>query len=150
MFQILVHYPTPIHGIIKPWDVEKVANNKHNRFSETALTYSSKPGLVRLIARFLISNRTCKKKNRKKKWTFNCKIVRDVVHNKLITIEKQNSKVQEHTVSTSIGSIFLSCCKWPVTFGSKTLPMKPYTWAKSGSTANKRAVWVLKSLCKWN
>jgi hypothetical protein len=91
---------------------KQAAINKHNCFSETALTCSSKLGLVRLIARFLISNSTCKKKpERKINELSNCKIVRDVVHNKLITIEKKNSRVQEHTVSTSIGSIFLRLCK---------------------------------------
>jgi len=46
-----------------------------------------------------------------------------------------------HTVSTSIGSIFFRFCRWPEAFGSKTLPMKRYTWEKSGRTAsNKRAL----------
>lgn len=40
-----------------------------------------------------------------------------------------------HTVSAFIGSIFLSFCRWPLELGSKTLPMKLYTWAKSGVTA---------------
>ena len=56
----------------------------------------------------------------------------------------------KHTVSTSIGSIFLRFCNWSVTFGSKTLPMKPYTWEKSGRTANKGTVWVIKTVRKWN
>lgn len=36
------------------------------------------------------------------------------------------------TVFTFIGSICCSVCKWLVTLGSNTLPMKLYTCAKSG------------------
>lgn len=56
-----------------------------------------------------------------------------------VTIDQHDIRL--HTVSTSIGSIFFSFCRWPEVFGSKTLPMKRYTWEKSGRTAsNKRAL----------
>lgn len=56
-----------------------------------------------------------------------------------VTIDQHDIRL--HTVSTSIGSIFFSFCRWPAAFGSKTLPMKRYTWEKSGRTAsNKRAL----------
>jgi hypothetical protein len=42
--------------------------------------------------------------------------------------------INNNAVSTSIGFISLSFCKWPLVLGSKTLPKKLYTCAKSGIT----------------
>jgi len=45
---------------------------------------------------------------------------------------KKMKDLHSLTVFTLIGSICCSVCKWLVTFGSNTLPMKLYTCAKSG------------------
>lgn len=60
---------------------------------------------------------------------------------------KNESKTSLLTVSTSIGSISFSFCKWPLVFGSNTLPMKLYTWTKSGITAETKNIYDLS--WKW-